>query len=66
MLAAVVGVVVLRLIALIPIAGGIVIAVAWMVGFGAAILALRSWQRHRHDQDRAVQPPLEAEEHRVA
>lgn len=64
MLAAVVGVVVLRLIALIPIAGGIVNAVAWIVGFGAAILALRSWQRHRHDQ--RGERPLETEERRAA
>lgn len=65
MLAAVVGVLVLRLIALIPIAGAIALAVAWILGFGAAVLALRSWQRHRHDES-AGQRPLETEERRVA
>jgi hypothetical protein len=51
-LAAVVGVVVLRLVALIPIAGGIVVAIAWVVGFGAAIMALWAWQRRRRERGR--------------
>ena len=51
-LAAVIGVLVLRLIALIPFAGAIVMAVAWIVGFGAAIVALWGWQRRRHERGR--------------
>lgn len=49
-LAAVVGVLVLRLVALIPVAGPIATAVAGIVGFGAAVVALWGWQRRRRDQ----------------
>ncbi len=48
-LTALVGVVILRLLALLPLAGGIITAIAWMVGFGATAVALWSWQRRRHD-----------------
>jgi hypothetical protein len=65
-LAAVIGVVVLRLVALIPIVGSIVIALAWIVGFGAAILAVRSWQRHRHDRNIPSLRPAEENERRAA
>jgi hypothetical protein len=54
MLAAIVGVVVLRLVALIPVAGAIVTAVAWLVGFGAALIALWEWQRRRREHGREV------------
>ena len=34
------GVLLLRLVALIPFVGAIAVAVAWIVGFGGAIMAL--------------------------
>lgn len=53
-LAAVVGVLVLRLVQLIPIAGSIVVAVAWIAGFGAAVMALWDWQRRRREHAREL------------
>jgi hypothetical protein len=51
-LAVVVGVLILRLLQLIPVVGSIVGAVAWIVGFGGAVVALWSWQRLRREHRR--------------
>jgi hypothetical protein len=53
-LAAVIGVLVLQLVQLIPIAGSIAVAVAWIVGFGAALIALWNWQRGRRERAREL------------
>jgi hypothetical protein len=59
-LAAVIGVLILRLVAFIPFVGGVIVAVAWTAGFGATVVALWSWQRHRHELSRAErQVPLD-------
>lgn len=62
-LAAVVGVVLMRLVAFIPIVGGIAIAVVWIVGFGAAISALWAWERRRRERGRE---PGDLQEERAA
>jgi hypothetical protein len=64
-LAAVIGVVVLRLVQLIPFVGSIIVAVAWIVGFGAAVMALWSWQRRRHEHARELRE-VRTDEQRAA
>jgi hypothetical protein len=58
-LAAVIGVIVLQLVQLIPIVGAIAVAIAWIVGFGGAVVAIWSWQRHRRARARDLRevPP---------
>lgn len=52
MLASVVGVAILRVVALVPFLGGLVTFVASLVGFGATVIALWSWQRRRRELHR--------------
>jgi hypothetical protein len=61
-LAGIVGVLILRIITLIPIAGGIVVGLASLAGFGATVVALWSWQRHRHElaRERGASPESRA------
>jgi hypothetical protein len=59
-LATVVGVVILQLIQLIPVAGAIAVALAWLVGFGGTVVALWSWQRGRREHAREVRREPEA------
>lgn len=51
-LAAVLGVLILRLVSFIPFVGGLVVGVAWMAGFGATVVALWAWQRRRRELGR--------------
>ena len=46
-LAGIVGVAILGLLNLVPVAGAIVLAVAWMVGLGATVLVVRNARRQR-------------------
>jgi hypothetical protein len=57
-LAAVIGVLVVRLVGLIPVAGSIAVGLLWIVGFGAVCAAFWSWARTRR------QPPVQADEER--
>ncbi len=49
LLAGVVGVLIVRLVGLIPIAGAIAVGVLWIVGFGAAFMAFWDWRREKRD-----------------
>lgn len=53
-LAAVVGVLVLRLVQLIPFVGSIVVGIAWLLGFGATVMAVWMWQRRRREHVREL------------
>ena len=53
-LAAVVGVLVLRLVQLIPFVGSIVVGIAWILGFGAVVMAVWMWQRQRRERVREL------------
>ncbi len=62
MLAAVIGVIIINVVRLIPIAGGIIMFVAGLITFGALVLAVADWQRRRRDARRLAaaagpQPP---------
>ena len=57
-LEAVLGVVVFQLIGLIPIVGGIVVALAGL--FGAGAIVVRAWRRIRTPRNFAAMPPLDA------
>jgi len=62
MLAAVIGVIIVNVVRLIPIAGGIIMFVAGLVTFGALVLAVADWQRRRREARRLAvaatpQPP---------
>jgi hypothetical protein len=60
LLAAVVGVIVVRLVGLIPVAGAIAVGLLWIVGFGAAYMAFWDWRRGKRDlakDERAQQTP---------
>jgi hypothetical protein len=57
-LEAVLGVVIFQLIGLIPIVGGIVVALAGL--FGAGAIAVRAWRRSGPPRDRADRPLLDA------
>jgi hypothetical protein len=48
-LAGVVGVLVVRLVGLIPVAGAIAVGVLWIVGFGAAFMAFWDWRREKRE-----------------
>jgi hypothetical protein len=54
-LAGIVGVLILRIVTLIPIAGGTVVGVASMAGLGATVAALWAWQWRRHELARALE-----------
>ena len=59
-LAAVVGVIVVRLVGLIPVAGAIAVGLLWIVGFGAAFMAFWDWRREKRDlarDERTQQTP---------
>jgi hypothetical protein len=62
MLAAVIGVIIINVVRLIPIAGGIIMFVAGLITFGALVLAVADWQRRRREARRlavaaGAQPP---------
>lgn len=57
-LSAVTGVVVLGLVGLIPLVGGLANMAVWLIGLGAAAVALVDWRRAR--QARSVAPPTDA------
>ncbi|HJW75686.1 MAG TPA: hypothetical protein VJ787_08470 [Thermoleophilia bacterium] len=49
LLAAVVGVLAVRLVSLVPVAGAIAVAVLWTIGFGATFMAFWDWRREKRD-----------------
>jgi len=62
MLAAVIGVIIINVVRLIPVAGGIIMFVAGLITFGALVLAVADWQRRRREARRLAaaagpQPP---------
>ena len=50
LLAGVVGVLIVRLVGLIPVAGAIAVGVLWIVGFGAAFMAFWDWRREKRER----------------
>lgn len=65
-LASVVGVLILRVIGLIPFAGAIVVGVAWIVGFGAAFMAFWEWRRQKREVAREARLATAGEADRAA
>lgn len=61
LLAAVVGVAIFSLLNLVPVAGGMVLGVVWLVGLGATVLAIKDgWKRRRQARLAAAAGPVDA------
>ncbi len=54
MLAAVVGIVILNLLRWIPVGGFIILGLLWLVGFGAAYVAIWAWLRDRRRRRKEI------------